>query len=296
MKYSLVIGMGIGQLYKDVLTNLGHEVVTVDLDSRKKPDFTDIQAALDYINFYDTVHICTPNFTHQKIAEQVATKAGIVFVEKPGFESADEWHNVVYNYPDTRFMMVKNNMWRDNINELRKVAQESESVELKWINKDRVPNPGTWFTTKELAYGGVSKDLMPHLLSLFAAFEPDFINAKVLFTAEKQEWELSDLTRSDYGIVNAVGTYDVDDFYHIEFDINGRKYDLTSQWRSMDTDERLIKFNLDGDVNVVAQLGLCPEDAYQRMIAEALANYNDMLFWEEQYHIDMWIHKMIETQ
>lgn len=296
MKYSLVIGMGIGQLYKQVLTNLGHEIVTVDLDSSKNPDFTDVQAALDYISFYDTVHICTPNFTHQSLAEQVADRAGIVFVEKPGFENAAAWHDVVYRYPNTRFMMVKNNMWRDNIDELCKVAHESGLVELKWINKDRVPNPGTWFTTKSLAYGGVSKDLMPHLLSLFAAFEPDFINAKLVMTAEKQEWELSDLTRSDYGIVNANGTYDVDDFYYIEFEINGRRYQLTSQWRSMDTDERLIKFYLDTDTCVVAQLGLCPEEAYQNMIADAIAHYDDYLFWEKQYGIDMWIHEMIETQ
>jgi len=27
---SLIVGMGIGQLYKSVLTELGHEVITVD--------------------------------------------------------------------------------------------------------------------------------------------------------------------------------------------------------------------------------------------------------------------------
>ena len=27
---SLIVGMGFGQLYKDVLTQMGHEVVTVD--------------------------------------------------------------------------------------------------------------------------------------------------------------------------------------------------------------------------------------------------------------------------
>ena len=35
MKTSLVVGMGIGNLYATVLTNLGHGVVTVDSDPAK---------------------------------------------------------------------------------------------------------------------------------------------------------------------------------------------------------------------------------------------------------------------
>ena len=37
---SLVIGMGIGNLYHEVLTNLGYEIVTVDQDATKNADFT----------------------------------------------------------------------------------------------------------------------------------------------------------------------------------------------------------------------------------------------------------------
>ena len=64
-KRSLIIGMGIGQLYKDVLTKLGHEVVTVDLDPTKA-DFTDIKLAISKHSWFETAHICTPNFTHKK--------------------------------------------------------------------------------------------------------------------------------------------------------------------------------------------------------------------------------------
>ena len=31
---------------------------------------------------------------------------------------------------------------------------------------------GSWFTTRKLAFGGVSRDLMPHLLSLYVAMNP----------------------------------------------------------------------------------------------------------------------------
>ena len=33
---SLIVGMGFGQLYKDVLTEMGHQVITVDRDQSKK--------------------------------------------------------------------------------------------------------------------------------------------------------------------------------------------------------------------------------------------------------------------
>lgn len=292
---SLIIGMGIGQLYKDIYTKMGHDIVTVDTNPEKEADYTSVEDALQAYSFYDTVNICTPNFTHKEITEHVMSHANIVFVEKPGFKNAQEWHEVCFMNSLTRIMMVKNNMWRENIEDLRSIAKESESVELKWINKDRVPNPGTWFTTKELAYGGVSRDLMPHLLSLFAALEPDFINADVKYAEARQEWELSDLTRSDYGTVNPNGTYDVDDYLLIELDSKGRKFELISQWRSRVADERLIKFNIEDQFGVVAHLGLCPENAFQHMIQDAIAHKDDDLFWVQQYQIDMWIHEMIEN-
>ena len=293
MKLSLVIGMGIGQLYKEVLTNLGHEVITVDVHPDKRADYTSLKEALASFTDFDTVHICTPNFTHQDIAEQVAPQAGIVFVEKPGFKTAEDWADVVKRFPDTKFMMVKNNMWRDNVKDLRVVADGSDKIILNWINMDRVPNPGTWFTTKELAYGGVSKDLMPHLLSLMAVMDPDYKDAKVEMVTEKQEWELADLTRSDYGTVNAEGTYDVDDFYQLEYTLNGRTWILTSDWRSMQTNEQNIKFSINEDYQVVSSLGFCPNEAYQNMIADAIGQIENDKFWEDQYNVDIWIHEQI---
>ena len=294
MKRSLIIGMGIGQLYKDVLTNLKHETITVDPDPSKQADFTSTEDALAVYSRFDTAHICTPNFLHQQLAELVAPKSSIVFIEKPGFESAKHWADVIKRYPLTRFMMVKNNMWRDNIDELKKVVHDAKSIDLNWVNKDRVPNPGTWFTTKKLAYGGVSKDLMPHLLSLLAALDEDYSKSIVTFSKLEQKWELDDLTRSDYGTVNSNGVYDVDDYFEIEIKLNGKTWVLTSDWRSTDVDEQNIKFHLPSDITVVASLGLCPEEAYQAMIKDAIENLGVEEFWDNQYDIDMWIHEQIK--
>ena len=124
--------MGIGQLYKSVLTELGHEVITVDQNPAMNADFYDYGIALAVHGKFDTVHICTPNYTHLNIARHCAIhEAGIVFVEKPGVPDAELWRAMVTDYMNTtRFMMVKNNQWRDNIDEMRKHYEESSTVKI----------------------------------------------------------------------------------------------------------------------------------------------------------------------
>ena len=138
--------MGIGQLYKAVLEEIGNQVITVDLDPNKG-DFTSVDMAIGSHGKFDTVHICTPNFTHITIARKVAAISKIVFIEKPGVATADAWQQLVTDYPATRFMMVKNNQFRDEIKNFKRLAGQSETVYLKWINRNRIPSPGSWFTT-----------------------------------------------------------------------------------------------------------------------------------------------------
>ena len=289
-KRSLIIGMGIGQLYKDVLTKLGHEVITLDTDLKKNADFLTLSAAISAYSCFDTVHICTPNFTHFDLAYRVAKHAGIVFIEKPGVANSEEWNALVTEFPQTRFMMVKNNMWRDNIDELREKAANAGTVDLLWLNRDRVPNPGTWFTTKELAFGGVSRDLMPHLLSLYVALNPHWRTDRFIGLTVKTNWVLEELTNTDYGVVNPSGTYDVDDECKLTY---GHKWNLNANWRTNDIEWRKIIFSKLGNTTEF-ELGLCPEYAYESMIAEAVSRIKDDDFWFTQNEIDIWIHEQIE--
>ena len=291
-KRSLVIGMGIGQLYKTVLTNLGHKVVTVDQDIGKQADFDSVDKALLVHGLFDTVHICTPNFTHFEIAARVAPHSKIVFIEKPGVATSSTWTKLVTEFKQTRFIMVKNNMWRDNIAELQELAKKSKKVNLNWINKDRIPNPGSWFTTKKLAFGGVSRDLMPHLLSWFIVLAPEWAKSDICKQTAFKRWTLGQLTGTDYGSVNINGTYDVDDFCQINFT---DKWQLTADWRDMTLDKRNIEFVMEDNSVVTVELGLCPEYAYQNMIADAVANVDNHIFWLDQYKQDTWIHERIEN-
>ena len=294
MKTSLIIGMGIGNLYAKVLAELGHNIVTVDQDPNKGADFTSVDIAIIKYGKFDTVHICTPNFTHFDLATKVAKHANIVFIEKPGVSTSRVWETLVKTFPHTHFMMVKNNQWRDNISELVKLTQKSKSVEIRWHNKDRVPNPGTWFTTKKLAFGGVSRDLMPHLLSLFMVLEPFYKTAEPKLRVATQDWGLEDVVNTDYGVVKADGVYDVDDNCCLEYTYGGRLWNLNANWRTLGEDDRAVIFTMSDDSQVRVELGLCPEEAYKTMITDAVLSQRESLFWDKQMTQDLWIHQQIE--
>jgi len=290
-KRSLVIGMGIGNLYKDVLTKLGHEIVTVDMDPAKEADFIDVASAIRKHSWFETAHVCTPNFTHKDIAEQVAPYARIIFIEKPGVKTSAEWTSMITHRPFTRFMMVKNNMWRSNITDLKEIAKLSTSVNIEWTRRNCIPSPGSWFTTKDLAFGGVSRDLMPHLLSLYVAINSNWKHENVSGQTAMQCWELKDIETTDYGTVNPAGTYNVDDMCVIDFD---NKWHLTANWRSMNYENSAIEFIMQNGTVERFELGWCPEEAYYNMIKDAINNVDNSDFWLQQYAIDTWIHERIE--
>ena len=286
--------MNIGELYASVLGDMNAEIVTVDLNPLKGADFLTVEAALSVHKTFDTVNICTPNSTHLAITQQVAPYSQFVFVEKPGFATAEEWQSTVLQFPLTRIMMVKNNQWRDDVHKMKTLANKSHIVNINWIRKDCVPNPGSWFTTKELAYGGVSRDLMPHLLSLYIILNPEWHTSTARKSVSSQQWQLEDIHSTDYGTVNPSGTYDVDDYATLNY---GSKWCLTANWRSLSTDESCIKTYTRRGSSVLTDtidLGWCPESAFYTMIKSAINNKDNNHFWQTQAQQDTWIHKQLE--
>lgn len=286
MANSVVVGMGFGGLYKKILESMGHTVVTVD--PHRPADYTSIEEIpdLDYL----TAHICTPNYTHYRLARQVAHRAKIVFVEKPGFQTPSHWSSIQDEFPSTRFMMTKNNQYRDNIEELKQLAQQTRITHLHWVNSDRVPSPGSWFTNKDLSYGGVSRDLVPHLLSLICVLDPNYQQIRWRDPVVFQNWRLEDLSSTDYGTITQNGVYNVDDRYECTGNTNNlRQYHVRADWRSMTHTDIGIHFGPE-----FVELGLCPESAYQRMIETAIQNINNNAFWLEQRNQDLWIQKQIQ--
>lgn len=285
---ALIIGMGIGQLYHDIYKRKGWTVITVD--SNKPADFNDIRDVSD--QDFDTAHVCTPNWLHKHHAEMASDRAKIVFVEKPGLKDSLDWSMTVNQNKKARIMMVKNNQYRAEIEDLKELAADCDEIDINWINANRVPSPGTWFTTRKEAWGGVSRDLMPHLLSIYIALAGKDYEESPVGVECFRKWSLEDLVDAgtEYGTINKEGVYDVDDHATLLFQVGSRRFNLNACWRNGTSDDRGIHFD-----DSSHQLGLCPEDAYERMIDTAVANLHNDKYWYEQLLQDVFIHKMMEN-
>ena len=230
---SLVVGLGFGQLYVNILKRMGHEVITVDINPNANADFTELTTAIQSHTSFDTAHICVPNHLHYKTALKVAGHTKIVFVEKPGVETINHWRLLTNLNKSTRFMMTKNNQWRNNIQLIKEQCEASDLIQINWVNSNRIPGPGTWFTDKSKAFGGVSRDLLPHLMSIMiSANKNTFHDFKTQKYRLEQRWNLNDCTGTDYGVVNKDGIYNVDDSAVMELTDGEKTYILYANWKS----------------------------------------------------------------
>ena len=293
-KTVLIVGMGFGNaVYVPIYQHLGFKIVTVD--AYKEADFKTVHDAVNTNQLFNVVHICTPNYTHEELTKIIAPYAEIIFVEKPGVINHVAWAELVKDHiHTTRIVMVKNNQYREDIERFKYLLSESCSVTLNWSNKNRIPHPGSWFTTKSLAFGGVSRDLIPHMLSYFTVMTNYFESNKLYVVAE-QKHTLDQITTTDYGVVNPNGVFDVDDYCSFKFiDQEGVNWDITASWKDNKEDDSSITFTLRSGEVVKFDLGLCPEEAYKTMIITALENKDNDKFWKDQYEQDMWIHRQVE--
>lgn len=292
MKKALVIGLGMGQQYKDWMAEMGYSVLSVDVDPDKGADYITHHDAVKDNNF-DIIYIGTPNCTHESIAREVAKSTKILFIEKPGVLNSQAWRQLVVDFPETRIVMVKNNQYRKEIPNFNDLADKAQRVWIRWNNANRIPHPGSWFTTKDKAFGGVSRDLLPHMLSYYCILT-DYNKGVKLFAKAIQHYELKDIHSTDYGSVNSNGTYNVDDFCEFEFKNGSTTWILTANWKTnLDHDDSSIAFCFDNSA-IRYELGLCPKEAYQKMIETAVNNINNNDFWQDQLDQDIWIHKQLE--
>lgn len=293
MNKALVIGLGMGQQYALWLAELGYKVFTVDTNIDKGADYSDLSFAIAEHDKFDVVYIGTPNWTHEILANQVAAHSKLVLIEKPGVKLSSGWRQLVESFPETRIMMVKNNQFRPEINLFKQQAANSTTVYVRWNNANRIPHPGSWFTTRSKAFGGVSRDLMPHMLSYYCAMT-DYKHGTKIKSTSSQQYKLEDIHNTDYGVVDKNGVYDVDDFCHIELKNGNTTWILSANWKTnLDNDDSSIAFSMKGSA-IRHELGLCPGEAYKAMITKAISNLNNNEFWQEQLAQDIWIHQQIE--
>lgn len=266
---ALLAGLGgIGSnVYLPELTKLGYQIDTVDINL---PNAT-YSSVEQLTSEYDIAVICTPNFTHEEIARRLAdlgTKR--IFVEKPGVVTAYKWRQLISEFPETQFHLVKNNLYRNDYSELISKLQSKEiiGIDICWLNGNRIPNPGSWFTNKESAFGGVSRDLMPHLYCFAVKIfgEGKLANAKFQ-QACFQRWNLSSISSTDYGTVHPDGVYNVDDTALAAAVIDNISLKLSASWKEGYDKQSITVFFRDG-TTYEWQFGLCPAEAYGMMLRD----------------------------
>lgn len=286
-----IVGLGIGKLYVDVCKSIGWNVITVDINPDANADFLYIEDALRNIHV-DMGIVCTPNFTHETVAEIMA-KHGVatIVVEKPGFADVQRWISFYETYPNSKLFMVKNNQHRiifDSID-----TSNIKALQLFWVNQNRIPGAGSWFTNKKLAGGGVSRDLMPHLLSVAQRITNQPLQN--IHATCYQQYDMDTVTNeSSYGQFHANGIYDVDDCAIVFAESNGIDIQCISTWK-YDTDSDVVKWKFHMKSGEVFDFisGLCPESAYNSMLQEYM--FADDATYKKHQAYDTEIHLILEN-
>ena len=307
MKRILIIGLGIGEMYKRILEK-DYKVITIDINPNKYPNYLSLVDCLLKEESFDLGIICTPNYLHEYYARELITHnfAENIFVEKPGFESVKKWKEI-YALKNNIFM-IKNNMYRTGIFIEDFIDCKSiidcgiEKILITWSNKDRIPSPGSWFTTKGKAFGGVSRDLLPHLLHLHCLLFYD--TPKIINKIAHRRFNLENISSTDYGTINKEGKYDVDDICMLESKSPLLPFPifLICDWKNNIKDKIDIEivFNADKPRTII-ELGLCPESCYKEMFDEILQledleDSEDVKNWKKYYNfIDNKVHEIIDS-
>lgn len=282
----LIVGLGIGSVYNNVLSSKSH-VETVDPDLDKGATYLTIDA-IPFGSKYDLAIICTPNHLHYLNVIELRGRCivGKFLIEKPGFRTVEEWEEISKVH---EIYLVKNNIYRTEL--IDKIKSEMNTgevlgIDISWINFDRIPGAGSWFTNKKMAFGGVSRDLVPHLLSIYLELfeEYDIYPDKVVTT---QYHSLSELNGSGYGKLLKDGVYDVDDFCEFNMDVKHIKVAFKADWKSDRIDRIGITLRYHWG-EAFYQLGLCPEKYYLDMVEDILYTFNSK---EKHILMDTYIHK-----
>ncbi len=154
--------------------------------------FESVDEMLEKAAGLDAVSIIVPNKFHAPLALQCLKAGKHVFCEKPPGLSAAEVKEMVdvAEKQGKTLMFNFNNRARPESQAMKKYVDDGtigtiNSAQAKWIRRTGIPGFGGWFTTKAMAGGGATIDLL-HMIDLSLYFmgypEPAHVLAKTFDT------------------------------------------------------------------------------------------------------------------
>ncbi|MFO7562623.1 MAG: Gfo/Idh/MocA family oxidoreductase [Enhygromyxa sp.] len=121
----------------------------------------------------ELVIVATPNCFHVPVACELLARGCTVLVEKPVCLTAADVAKLRRATDDGtgRLLMSAAARYRTDILALAELVErgglgELHRIELRWLRRAGVPRPGSWFTHRTMAGGGVLIDLGWHLLDV----------------------------------------------------------------------------------------------------------------------------------
>lgn len=299
----LIIGLGIGQVYLEQARKRNWETVTVDVNPDAGADF---QNLADVTGEFDLAVIAVPNFLHYPLAEMCAKFCRSIIVEKPGFRTFAEFDELRTKYPGTFISIAKNNVYRKRLpvyfENIAAHWDQIKKIEFLWYSKNRIPHPGGWFTDKSKSWGGVSRDLTPHLINEYQMLARELydsvaipgratFNMRQNFTLEQAQ-----NSASDYGScrIGPDAVYDVDDQAWIELSHLGVEIFIEANWKTDSEDFQGIRVHFKDGTRNEYFLGLCPDECYGIMMDRAIFASENELVRESIQAIDEEMLKSLE--
>lgn len=181
--------------------------------------FSSVEEMLAGVPDLDAVSIIVPNKFHAPLALQCLRAGKHVFCEKPPGLNAGEVAEMVAVSKETgkTLMFNFNNRARPESQAMKKYVDDGttgkiNSAQAKWIRRTGIPGFGGWFTTKAMAGGGATIDLL-HMIDLAMYFmgypEPSHVlantfNDHITDPGFKGPWGIPDRVGGTTDVENAV--------------------------------------------------------------------------------------------
>jgi predicted dehydrogenase len=180
-----VVGLSeAGRRYASVARDLGCEVVGADASEKARRQFEDSVAAETFEDFeamygeeVGAVVVSTPNRYHEATAVPALAAGLDVFFEKPlahDYESAQRIVDAA-EASDSVCMVGYYNTLYECVQAVRSYIDDGHfgdisHVQATWVFRRAVPRRGSWYTSRELAGGGVLQDKGSFLLNVLSYF------------------------------------------------------------------------------------------------------------------------------
>jgi predicted dehydrogenase len=181
--------------------------------------FESVDAMLAEAPELDAVSIIVPNKFHAPLALQCLKAGKHVFCEKPPGLNAGEVAEMIKVAEESgkTLMFNFNNRARPESQAMKKYVDDGtvgkiNSAQAKWIRRTGIPGFGGWFTTKAMAGGGATIDLL-HMIDLALYFmgypEPTHVlantfNDHITDPGFKGPWGIPDREGGTTDVENAV--------------------------------------------------------------------------------------------